>query len=185
MDEERTARWHRAWHWIREVGPWGLVGVLGFYLIWTTYLSVDLTADPQPVPDFTAPTLRGEPFRLSAHRGQVLVINVWATWCPPCRLEMPGLNALQRQFRGRDVLVVGLNVNEGGVEAARSFVEERDIAYPQVDGRQAAYRHFPGDAIPRTYLIDRQGRIRFEHTGFLVPSALEHSIEALLAESAP
>jgi len=71
------------------------------------------------------------------------------------------------------------------LEAARSFVEESNITYPQIDGRRIAYQHFPGDAIPRTYLVDRQGRIRFEHTGFIVPSALESGIEALLAEPAP
>jgi peroxiredoxin len=185
MEERRTSRWRTAWHWIREIGPWVLIAALAVYLVWTTYPSIDLSAEPRPVPDFSAPTLRGEPFRLSAHRGQVLVLNVWATWCPPCRLEMPGLSKLQRQFRERDVLVVGLNVNEDGLEAARSFVEESNITYPQIDGRRIAYQHFPGDAIPRTYLVDRQGRIRFEHTGFIVPSALESGIEALLAEPAP
>ena len=162
-----------------------LIAVMGIYLVRTTYPSIDLAAPSQPVPDFEAPTLRGIPFRLSAHRGEVLVLNVWATWCPPCRLEMPGLSKLQRQYRGRDVLVVGLNVNEGGLDAARPFVEERGLTYPQADGRQVVARHFPGEAIPRTYLIDRRGHIRFTHTGFLVPSALEGAIETLLDEPVP
>lgn len=181
----RRRPWGVVWHWIQRIGPWVAIGVLGVYLLRTTYPSIELMESGAPMPDFEVPTLRGESFRLSAHRGEVLVLNVWATWCPPCRLEMPGLAKLQRQYRGRGVLVVGLNVNEGGVEAVRSFVEDRDITYPQVDGRQVAARYLSGEAIPRTYLIDRQGRIRFAHTGFIVPSALKDGIDALLAESAP
>lgn len=183
MTEERPSPWAVVWHGIKRVGLWVVIAGLGLYLYRTTYPSIDLSAPPRPAPDFTAPTLRGEPFRLSAHRGEVVVLNVWATWCPPCRLEMPGFNKLQRQYRGRGVQFVGLNVNADGVEAARSFVEERGITYPQVDGRRLVIRHFPGEAIPRTYLIDPRGRIRFEHTGFLVPSALADGIDALLAEA--
>jgi peroxiredoxin len=159
--------------------------MMGIYLVWTVYPSVDLSAPSSPVPDFTAPTLRGMPFQLSAHRGQVLVLNVWATWCPPCRLEVPGLNRLQHRFRGDGVQVVGLNVNADDLDAVRAFVNERTITYPQVQARAIVRQHFPGEAIPRTYLVDRQGRVRFTHTGFLIPSALEDAIEALLDEPAP
>jgi peroxiredoxin len=185
MEDGRTSSWSTAWYWAWRVGPWVLIAVMGVYLVRTTYPSVDLSTPSRPLPDFTAPTLRGVPFQLSAHRGQVLVLNVWATWCPPCRLEVPGLNRLQHRFQGEGVQVVGLNVNADGLDAVRAFVNERTITYPQVEARAVVRQHFPGEAIPRTYLIDRQGRIRFAHTGFLIPSALEDAIEALLDEPAP
>jgi peroxiredoxin len=184
MTDEHTAPWSTAWRWTKQVGPWVLIVVMGIYLVRTTYPSVDLSTPAQPLPDFTAPTLRGMPFQLSAHRGQVLVLNVWATWCPPCRLEVPGLNRLQHRFQDEDVQVVGLNVDAEGMDAVRAFVNERTITYPQVEARAIVRRHFPGEAIPRTYLVDRQGHVRFTHTGFLVPSALEGAIEALLDEPA-
>jgi len=185
MEDERTSRGTIAWYWTQRVGPWVLVAVMGAYLAWTVYPSVDLSNPSGPVPDFTAPTLRGMPFQLSAHRGQVLVLNVWATWCPPCRLEVPGLNQLQHRFRDDGVQVVGLNVNADDLDAVRAFVNERTITYPQVEARAVVRQHFPGEAIPRTYLVDRQGRVRFAHTGFLIPSALEDAIETLLDEPAP
>lgn len=185
MGDEHASSWAMAWHWTKQIGPWVLIAVMGIYLVRTTYPSVDLSAPAQPLPDFTAPTLRGMPFQLSAHRGQVLVLNVWATWCPPCRLEVPGLNRLQHRFQGEDVQVVGLNVNAEGMDAVRNFVNERTITYPQLEALGIVRQHFPGEAIPRTYLVDRQGRVRFTHTGFLVPSALEGAIEALLAEPVP
>ena len=185
MADEHTAPWPTVWRWTKQAGPWVLIVVMGIYLVRTTYPSVDLSAPAKPLPDFTAPTLRGMPFQLSAHRGQVLVLNVWATWCPPCRLEVPGLNRLQHRFQDDDVQIVGLNVDADGMDAVRAFVNERTITYPQVEARSIVRRHFPGEAIPRTYLIDRQGRVRFTHTGFLVPSALEDAIEALLDEPGP
>ena len=185
MADERASQWSTAWYWTRRVGPWVLIIAMAGYLVRTTYPSVDLSESAQPLPDFTAPTLRGMPFQLSAHRGQVLVLNVWATWCPPCRLEVPGLNRLQHRFQDKDVQVVGLNVNADDPDAVRAFVSERAITYPQVKARSVVRRHFPGEAIPRTYLVDRQGRIRFTHTGFLIPSALEDAIETLLDEPAP
>ncbi len=180
-EQPSRSRWTTLRHWAGRLGPWMLLAAMGVYLYRTVSPPVELDVI-RPAPDFEAPALDGTTFRLSAHRGEIVVVNVWATWCPPCRVEMPGFADLQERFRDNGVLFVGLAVDEEGLGAVRPFVEERGIDYPQVDGRRVAYRHFPGEAIPRTYLIDRQGRIRFEHTGFLLPSALADGIEALLAE---
>lgn len=183
-ESQTTSRWRTLHRWVGRLWPWVLVVAVSFYLYRTVSPPIDL--EPiRTVSDFEAPTLDGEPFRLSAHRGEILVVNVWATWCPPCRVEIPGFVDLQERFRDDGVLFVGLNVDDDGLEAVRSFAEERDINYLQADGRRVVHRHFPGDAIPRTYLMDRQGRIRFQHSGFLMKSALADGIEALLAESRP
>ena len=181
MSEESVSRWTTLRRWVGRLGPWLLLIGAAVYLFRTVYPPVELEVI-RPVPDFEAPTLRGEPFQMAAHRGEIVVVNVWATWCPPCRLEVPGFVELQEQFRDDGVVFVGLNVDEEGLGAIQSFVDEYGVNYPQVDGRRVVYRHFPGDAIPRTYLIDRQGRIRFAHTGFLMKKALKKGIEALLAE---
>lgn len=94
------------------------------------------------------------------------MLNVWATWCPPCRVEeMPGFVELQEELGDDGVQFVGIAVDRGGADAVRSFVEQRGGTFPQIANPSLAARYFPGDVVPRTYIIDRQGRIRYNHEG--------------------
>lgn len=170
----------RIWHLVKNYGHWALLLGVGLYVFRMVYPDIDVSTPLRPAPDFEAATLDGDRFRLSDHRGEIVVLNVWATWCPPCRVEIPGFVDLQRAFGDRGVQFVGLTVDEGGLDDIRSFVEEKGVNYPQVDGRQVV-RKYPGEAIPRTYLIDRQGRIRYEHEGLIMEGALRNALEALIA----
>ncbi len=180
-DAPATPSWAaRIGRFVKDYWHWALLLGVAFYVFRTAYPDIDVSTPLRPAPDFAAATLDGGTFRLSEQRGTIVVLNVWATWCPPCRVEIPGFIDLQREFADRGVQFVGLAVDEGGVESVRSYAEDKGMNYPQVDGRRAV-RKYPGDAIPRTYLIDRQGRIRYEHTGVLMEGALRNALEELTA----
>jgi peroxiredoxin len=165
---------------------WGAVLAFGVYLWYDISPTIDLPANGPPAPDFILQRMNGETFQLSEHRGKVVVLNVWATWCPPCRVEIPGFVELQREFREEGVVFVGLSVDEGGLEAVRDFAQDRTLNYPQVADRTVAYRKYgQTTTVPRTYVIDKRGQIRYRHTGLLLKGALKPVLEQLTAEPAP
>ncbi|MCS4200577.1 peroxiredoxin [Salinibacter ruber] len=95
---------------------------------------------------------------------------------------MPGFVDLQREFEDAGVQFVGIAVDWGGAEAVRPFVEEKGVNFPQIVDPGLAARHFPGEAVPRTYLIDKKGRIRYEHSGVILKWALDDALERLVRE---
>lgn len=173
----RTLR--RAGRWL----PWVLAAVLLLFLIRRVYPAVDLEQTARPAPDFALADLEGELFRLSDHRGKVIVLNFWATWCPPCRAEIPAFIGLQDEFREAGVLFVGISLDEEGAAVVAPFVEARGVNYPILPNGQAVAAQFGGvHALPTTLLIDRAGQIRFRHEGFLLPQALRRPLQQLAGE---
>ncbi len=120
-----------------------------------------------PSPEYQAVTLEGEPFRLTDHRGEVVLLNIWATWCPPCRYEMPHLQILHENFSDEGLRVVGVSIDSEGAERAiRQFLEELEVTFlvlrdpaDRVSGIFGAY------GVPLTLLIDREGIVRWRHLG--------------------
>jgi thiol-disulfide isomerase/thioredoxin len=102
----------------------------------------------------------GRPMRLSDFRGKTILLNVWATWCAPCRKEMPALERLQAKLRGSAFEVVALSIDRGGATAVKSFYEELDIKDLRVyvDATAQAFSEFNAIGLPTTLLIDAQGR---------------------------
>jgi thiol-disulfide isomerase/thioredoxin len=141
-----------------------------------------------PAPDLTGQTLDGQTFSLRDHIGDVVVMNVWASWCAPCRAEAPTLAALAADYAHDDVQFVGLDTRDSDV-SARSFVARQGIGYPSVvdsDGRlQLLFGDsLPPQAIPSTLVIDRQGRVAARALGKVSDSTLRGFVEPLLAERA-
>ena len=134
-------------------------------------------------PNFVLETLNGDPFRLEEHRGGVVVVNVWATWCLPCRVEMPGFVDLQDSFRDEGVQFVGIAVDRDRAAAVRPFVEAEGVNFPQIANPSVAARHSPGEVVPRTYVIDKRGRIRYRHTGMMLKWALADAPKTLTEEA--
>lgn len=181
-----SSRTARLLGFLRRNWSWALVVVAALYLWQTIHPDVDLPASGPPAPEVVLPTMSGDVFRLSDHRGEVVVLNVWATWCPPCRMEIPGFVDLQEEFRERGVLFVGLSVDDEGFEVVRPYAEEHAINYPQLASQRVAYRDYgTGTSVPRTYVIDKWGRIRYEHTGLLLKGALAPVLDELAGETAP
>lgn len=176
----------RAVHVVRRYWMWGALPIFGVLLWQDISPDVDLPERGPRAPDFTLTRMNGESFRLSEHRGEVVVLNVWATWCPPCRDEIPGFVELQREFRDEGVTFVGLSVDEDGLAAVRRFAQTQTLNYPQVASQEVAYRKYGRTtAVPRTFVIDRRGQIRYRHSGLFMPGTLQPMLKTLVAEPGP
>lgn len=141
-----------------------------------------------PAPDLSGARL-GEPsapVSLAALRGQVVYVDFWASWCVPCRLSMPALDALYREHRARGFTVVGVNKDVSADDAAR-FLKRVPVTFPLVqDTGDRAATAFDVKAMPSGYLVDRRGVVRKVHRGFTAETAAElaKEIETLLKEPA-
>lgn len=140
------------------------------------------TDEPALAPDFTLTDLSGEPFTLSEHRGEVVVMNFWATWCMPCLAEMPELEALQQELGDEGVQVIGISQDTGGADELRPFAAELDVTYPLLpDPAFAVSTRYGGiAALPTTIFVGRDGAIAQEEVGALSGAELRRIVEALL-----
>jgi len=136
-------------------------------------------------PDYTVVTLDGDTLRSEDLLGQVVVLNFWATWCAPCRIEMPSLQSLQED-RGEDgVIVIALSTDVGSEAPIRAFVEERGFTFAVGRATNAHRSAFGGIAgIPTTYLIDRSGVVRHRVVGYFTAPALRVAVGRLIDEPA-
>ena len=134
------------------------------------------------VPDFSVTTLDGEVLSSSALRGKVVLVNFWATWCLPCRAEMPLLEGMWKRHAIEEFVLVGFSTDRTGESAVRQFLEERAITYPVAIVGQDVVEAFGGvRGIPTSFLLDQTGRTRHRVVGPLAPASLELAVRRLLA----
>jgi thiol-disulfide isomerase/thioredoxin len=133
--------------------------------------------EPKPAPDLTFLDAEGNEVRLADFQGEVVVLNLWATWCAPCRREMPSLDRLQAKYRGAGLEVIALSLDRGDVAKVREFFEELEITSLAVyhDPTARAGRELGAPGLPTTVVIDRAGR----EVGRLLGPAEWDSEEAL------
>ena len=146
------------------------------------------TTAPEPLPALTFQTMDGQETTLAAFAGKVVVLNLWATWCAPCREEMPALDRLQAQFADRDVVVLALSVDRAGPERVQQFLDEIGVKRLHVyrDPKAAATRALKVPGLPATILVDRRGHEAGRVLGIAQwdgPAAVA-AVEKLLAEPA-
>jgi len=136
----------------------------------------------QRAPDFALPTMRGDTFRLADQRGRVVVLNFWATWCPPCLKEMPLFIEMQREFEDDGLQFVGVSMDQEGFDAVRPFAQKLGVNYPLVvDDGSVAPMYGGVRALPTTFLIGPEGKVHGYAPGLLTESVLRPRIENLLA----
>ncbi len=175
---------------IMILGGIGLTAVLILGLIWlgsqpatgnsaTTYSGPPVQG--KPAPDFTLTALTGEELSLSDYAGQVVVVNFWATWCPPCKAEMPGINNYYEAHKGDGLMVLAVNAQEDAATVGR-FIEASGFSFPiLLDGDADAIQRYQVHSFPSTFVIDRQGTLQAIHTGLLSPEELDAYVAPLLA----
>jgi len=111
-------------------------------------------------PKFTLRNLKGNLDSLDNYKGQVVILNFWATWCAPCLVEMPSFEALYRRYRSQGLTVLAISIDKGNESKVQKFVEERGLSFPVLlDEKGEAERLYPSVTIPFTYVIGQQGRI--------------------------
>ncbi|MDT0300544.1 TlpA family protein disulfide reductase [Streptomonospora wellingtoniae] len=142
--------------------------------------------DREPVPEVSGETLGGDPVSLADYRGDVLVLNFWASWCGPCRSEVPVLNEVHSENKDAGVAFLGVNIKDNRA-AAKAFEENQDVEYPSLydqPGKVAqAFRDtVPPAAIPSTLVVDRQGRIAARVIGETSYNELSDLVEPVAAE---
>jgi len=126
-----------------------------------------------PAADFALTDLAGKAIRLADFKGQLLLLNFWATWCPPCRAEIPDLISSYKEFREQGLAIVGISVDQLAPSELKEWVAKAGINYPvALATEQVLSDYRPGDLIPATILVDRAGRIRYRHVGIMQKALL-------------
>lgn len=185
--------------WLQDSRRWTILSlaVLSLSAVWIFVSRAPVAATtggsppPSPregfsAPDFTLDTLDGGEVSLSDLRGQIVLVNFWASWCPPCRAEMPAIERVYRSYKDLGLQVLAVNTtNQDEVGAASAFVQELGLTFPiPLDRTGSVSASYNLRGLPSSYFIDRQGVIRSVVIGGPMSEALVQSkVEELLQES--
>jgi thiol-disulfide isomerase/thioredoxin len=135
----------------------------------------------QKAPTLVLRDLRGRDLRLSDYRGKVVLLNFWATWCPPCRAEIPDLVRMQREYKERGLQVIGVTYPPQTVREVRQFIRKLRVNYPVALGTKETKALFDqSETLPVTVVIDREGNFRELIEGILLPEEFVEKIKPLL-----
>jgi peroxiredoxin len=134
-------------------------------------------------PDFELPARSGVPVGPSHERGRVVLLNFWATWCPPCVAETASFVELQRRLAERGLSIIGVSADDDGWTSVDGFVKQHHVNYPVVIGGDAVMTQYSVANLPTTLLIDRNGAVAAAHVGVVDQHVLEREIDQLLDET--
>ena len=168
-----------------EAGLWAVVGLL---FVWRVApqarAAFGWSASGNAAPAVTLSLLDGRPQPLADLKGRVVLVNFWATWCPPCRAEMPGFQKIYDATRSAGFTVLGISMDDKSPAEVASFLHDRGLTYPVAMATEQAVAAFGGiNDYPTSFLIDRRGRIRYTVRGIFAPVTLRMAVDRLLAES--
>lgn len=167
-----------------SAGILAVFAIFGLYILHrhrapTKYLHVSESQHPT-APDFSLPVLTGGTLSLSQYRGKVVLLDFWATWCEPCRQEIPRFIELQNKYRDQGFQIIGVSMDDTE-EPVREFLKEFRVNYPVVMGNAKIGELYGGVlGLPIAFLIGPDGRIRAKHIGAVGPAYLENEIAAIV-----
>lgn len=149
---------------------------------------IKCVGEERTISSLLLPDLKGEEIDISQFQGKVVLLNFWATWCPPCRQEIPYLNELYKQYEDNGLVVIGISLDRGGSKEVQTFLEKHEVEYVNLLGDEEvlkAFNSIPGmggsfQAIPTTFLIDRKGQICRRFVGLTEKRVFEEAIKQLL-----
>lgn len=143
--------------------------------------------NPVPAPDLTLETMDGRQINLADQEGTVILVNFWATWCAPCRREIPDLINLYSDMKDEGLLIVGIAVDQEGAEVVEPYVQEQDINYPIVlDPDQSTEKHFDAMyGLPTTYVVNPEGKIVRRILGIFPVEDMTPTLKDMLASAPP
>jgi thiol-disulfide isomerase/thioredoxin len=145
-----------------------------------TQIVIRFASNPQPMPPFLLTDLDGQVVSTASWRGKVVLLNFWATWCPPCRDEIPEMIELSKRFRDK-LEIVGISMDDSPPEEVRQFAQEMKIDYPVVMGSSTLSREYGGiPALPTSFLVNTDGRIVEKHEGLYPIDTYDSEVRALL-----
>lgn len=133
--------------------------------------------------EFTLKDLKGNEISLSNYSGKVVFLNFWATWCAPCRIEIPGFVEMYKQYKDKGMEIIGISTDRLGSDSVLKFAEKYKINYPVVMGTAKIIKDYePGPYIPTTFIVDQNGKIRHRHIGYMNKETLKDYFLKLIEE---
>jgi peroxiredoxin len=142
-----------------------------------------VASDRKAAQNFALADANGAPIKLSDYKGKVVLLNFWATWCGPCKVEIPWFIEFEKTYKDRGFVTLGVSMDDDGWKAVKPFMAQRAINYPVTIGNDRVAELYGGiDSLPTTFLIDREGRIASRHLGLVSKRDYEAEILKLIAE---
>jgi peroxiredoxin len=143
--------------------------------------SIKASKDRKQAPDFKLKDVNGKTVHLSDYRGKAVVLDFWATWCGPCKIEIPWFIQFERKYKDRGLEVLGVAMDDEGWQVVKPFAEQMKINYRLVMGDDLTADMYGGiEALPTTFLVDREGKIAAVHVGLAGKDEFENDIEKIL-----
>jgi thiol-disulfide isomerase/thioredoxin len=137
-------------------------------------------SDSNAAADFKLQDLSGKPVSLSDYRGKAVLIDFWATWCPPCRAAIPGLEKLHKSYASKGLVILGVSLDQGGWDSVTAFVQEQGITYAVLKGTDDVISDYQVRTIPMIVILNKEGKIVKRYIGYGADEELERDIKSLL-----
>jgi thiol-disulfide isomerase/thioredoxin len=165
----------------------GLLAIALGLILWPVYFrgsvgSIQAPDQRKTMPRFSYPTLEGDTWSLESHKGKIVLVNFWATWCGPCREETPDLIRVYSRYRDKGVEVAGVSMDENAVKVAPGFVKQYRVPYPILIPPVESALIAAIQNLPTSFLVDPEGRIARTWVGALRENDLTSAIDQLLSE---